>query len=215
MKILLTILSFFLAVFNAQAGFVSVEPEEFEDWKETAKTAATQAPYNACGAILFQQTGTDIIQVGGGGTLIRPNVVMTAKHVLDYMDRGKYSFTFSSVIDPAVPLSAGEVYGISKVVRFADQDIALLLLDRLVMWVKPVQLMTDAEYAQRQSFLFAMPEMHYAGYGPDCSLARTRSVEKSALKSMLENNTGLLKRTVSEKTLGKVRFMCMISVPVC
>ena len=77
MKVLLIILSFFLAVFNAQAGFVNVEPEEFEEWKTAAKTSATQAPYNSCGAILFQQTGTDVIQAGGGGTLIRPNVVMT------------------------------------------------------------------------------------------------------------------------------------------
>ncbi len=209
MKILLIILSFFLAVFDAQAGFVHVESEEFEDWKAASRTAACQAPFNACGAILFQQTGTNIIQAGGGGTLIRPNVVMTAKHVLDYMDHGKYSFTLSAVIDPAAPLPAEEVYGIRKVTRFKDQDIALVLLDRDVTTVTPVQVMTDAEYTQRQGIAFAMPEMHYAGYGPDCSFARTRSVGKSALKSMLENNTGLLKKTVYEKTLGKMSFICI------
>lgn len=207
MKILLTVVSFFLVVFHAQAGFVNVEPKEFDEWKSTAKTAATQAPFNACGAILFQQTGTDIIQAGGGATLIRPNVLITAKHVMNYMDRGKYSFTFSPVVDRVEPLSAEAVYQVRKVMGFKGQDIALILLDRDVTDVTPVQLMTDDEYAQRQSIAFCMPEMHYAGYGPDCSFAETRSVGKSALKSMLENNTGLLSRTVFEKTLGKLRFM--------
>ncbi|MBS0185376.1 MAG: hypothetical protein JSS34_03360 [Proteobacteria bacterium] len=182
MQFLIFILTLFFLVGHAQAALINFSPEEFETWRKEAKAASQVGPFKACGAILFQLNGTDTLHTCSSATLIEPDIIIGAAHSFKYIDHGTYFFTVSPDIDPSDKASFGNPVKILFARSFAGQDVAVASLEKPITSVEPASVLTEKEYASRQSLAYAAFEGVYAGYGKDFCFLNTQTMSKEEVQ---------------------------------